>query len=289
MSKNFKNRALHACAAAIALVSGFALSGCSATGEQHAVGANSCTPHHPGIQTMAPGALKVAASQYPPFVILKGQEIKGLDGEVLKAAAGMECLQLEPMPLDFASNIPSVQNGRADISLGNWDCTVQRSKIVGLVHVYKNQMAIVAPDGSSSLDALKGRTVGSVDGFHWDEALKSIYGSQLKLYPSSTAMFQDYKAGRVDALIDGYGSAAYNNQQNGGAWKISVVEPDQRVAASVQPTQACFITSLENKTLQAALQENVDALRKDGTLKKLVVDAGIAPSAAEIDQLQLAE
>ncbi|MFC9354441.1 substrate-binding periplasmic protein [Arthrobacter sp. NPDC057013] len=288
MSINLKNRALQACAAATAIVSGFALSGCSAA-DEHAVGADGCTPRHPGIETMAPGALKVAASNYPPFVILQGQEIKGLDGEVLTAAAKMECLQLEPMPLDFASAIPSVQNGRADISLGNWDCTVQRSKIVGLVHVYKNQMAIVSPDGTSSLEALKGRTVGSVDGFHWDEALKSIYGSQLKLYPSSTAMFQDYKAGRVDALIDGYGSAAYTNKQNGGQWKIAVVEPDQRVPVSVQPAQVCFIAGLENKTLRDALQENVETLRKDGTLKKMVIDAGIEPSAADIDQLQLVE
>lgn len=288
MSKNFKNRALHACAAVTALVSGLALSGCGAAGQDTAA-VEGCTPRHPWIKTMAPGALKVAASNYPPFIILQGQEINGLDGEVLKAAAGMECLRLEPMPLDFASAIPSVQNGRADISLGNWDCTVQRSKIVGLVNVYKNQMAIVSGDGSSSLEALKGRSVGSVDGFHWNEDLKSIYGSQLKLYPSSTAMFQDYKAGRVDALIDGYGSAAHTSKQNGGEWKLAVVEPDERVPVSVQPAQVCFIVGLENETLREALQENIKTLRKDGTLGEMVVHAGLEPSAADIDQLQLVE
>jgi polar amino acid transport system substrate-binding protein len=264
-----------------------ALAGCSSAPAVSPV-SNDCKPQHPGLTTVTAGQLTASTPIFPPFTQVEGGKMTGVEGEILEQVASMECLALKPQPLDTASVISSAQNGRVDIAAGNWYCTAERAKTLALAGpIYGDQMGILTKQGVGKLSELEGKVVGTVDGYHWDGEFKAIYGSELKLYPNPTALYSDFKAGRIDAAIDSYGSASYANLQNGSQWVVKVPEPDQRVAASTSPAQACFPLAKRNEALAKAVIGDIQKLRSDGTLAKILEKNGLDASAANVSKLNL--
>jgi polar amino acid transport system substrate-binding protein len=263
------------------------LTGCGSGSESRTID-ESCTPAHEGLQTVREGVLTTATYNFPPFVKLDGTAVGGLEGEILAEIARMECLDLQGQPLDTGSVIPATQNGRVDIASGNWYCTAERAKVMSLAGpVYGDQMGVISTDGANTFDDLKGKAMGTVDGYNWNTEFKAIYGPDLKIYPNPTAMYNDLKSGRLDVAADSFGSATYANEQAGNPWKIEVPKPDDRVAASMEPGQVCFPISKDNAALEAAVTENLETLRENGTIADLLEQNGLDPSAAKVGELRL--
>lgn len=276
--------------AAVALLGAGSLAGCSTGDGADAGGAGDCTPAHPDLETVVDGTLTVATYTLPPFLVAEGKELKGLEGEILGAVAEMECLDLVGQPLDSGSVVQSVQNGRTDMAAGNWYCTAARAEVLNLAGpVYGDQLAVVSTSGADSISELleEDLVVGMPDGYNWMAEFKEIFGDNLRIFPNPTAMYEDMKAGRIDALSDSFGSATYANEQNGGAWDVEVLEPDERVATSVEPGQVCFPIGKDNESLLEAVNADVETLRESGELAKMLENAGLDPSAAEPGELRL--
>lgn len=264
------------------------LAGCGSDSDNGAAADGSCTPAHEGLSTVRSGVLTTATYNFPPFIKLNGTEVAGLEGDILTEIAKMECLDLQGQPLDTGSVIPATQNGRVDIASGNWYCTKERADVMSLAGpAYGDQIGIISTDGANTFDALKGKAMGTVDGYNWNAEFKRIYGSDLKIYPNPTAMYNDLKSGRLDVAADSFGSATYANEQAGNPWKIEVPESDDRVAASLEPGQVCFPMSKDNAALVDAVMEDLEALRKDGTIADLLEGNGLDPSAADVGELRL--
>ncbi len=153
--------------------------------------------------------------------------------------------------------------------------------------VYGDQIAIISDDGASTFEALQGRTVGTVEGYLWNDELQVIYGSNLKVYPTPAAEYADLQSGRLDAAIDSFGSASYANEQNGGSWKIELAEADPRVGSSNDPGQVCFPMANGNESLLTAINENIISLRESGRLAEIMEENGLDPSAADPGPLNL--
>jgi polar amino acid transport system substrate-binding protein len=271
-----------------------ALAGCGSSAGGSSTDAagpdGSCSPAHEGLTTVAEGVLTTATYNFPPFVKVEGTQVGGLEGEILTRVAEMECLTLAGTPLDTGSVIPATQSGRVDVASGNWWCTAERAEVMALSNaVYMDQFGVISADGASSFEELEGKALGSVDGYNWNEDLKALYGSDLKLYPNPTAMYNDLKSGRLDAAVDSSGSAAYVNEQQGSPWTIAVPEADERVRSSLEPPQVCFPMSADNEALVEAVNDNIEALREDGTLADLLEKHGLDASAAEVGDLRLIE
>jgi polar amino acid transport system substrate-binding protein len=273
--------------AGVVILAATALAGCASSASTSSTNA-SCTPQHPDLPTVNKGTLTASASVFPPFTQVDGSKLAGVEGQILDKIASMECLTLTAQPLDTASVISAAQNGRVDIAAGNWYCTAERAKVMSLAGpVYGDQIGILSTDGASTFSALEGKTVGTVDGYFWNGELKEIYGANLKVYPNSTAMNNDLKAGRIDSSIDSYGSSAYVNKQNGDKWSLKVPAPDERVKSSVKPSQVCFPLPKKNEALAKAITEDLAKLRDDGTLAKILQENGLDASAAKVGELQL--
>jgi polar amino acid transport system substrate-binding protein len=264
------------------------LTGCGGGSGNDTAGGASCSPAHDGLRTVRQGVLTTATYNFPPFIKLDGTKVGGVEGEILAKIAQMECLDLVGQPLDTGSVVPATQNGRVDIASGNWYCTAARAKIMSLAGpVYGDQMGIISTDGAGTFDALKGKAMGTVDGYNWNEEFKKIFGSDLKIYPNPTAMYNDLKSGRLEVAADSFGSATHANGQAGNPWKIKVPRPDERVAASLEPAQVCFPMSKDNAALVDAVTQDLEALRKDGTLADILEQNGLDPSAANVGELRL--
>jgi polar amino acid transport system substrate-binding protein len=271
--------------AATAIVVASALSACGgATGDVSA----DCKPAH-DFSAVRKGMLTVSTFDLPPFTKVKGTKLSGVDGDILKEIAKRECLTITVMPLDASAVIPAVDAGRADVAAGDWYRTAKRAEAVALsAPLYLDQMGIISSDKVNTVTGFDGKTVGTVDGYLWVEDLQKYLGHGLVTYPSSTAMWQDLKAGRIDVAVDSYASAVYANDSiGGGKYSVEVAQPDPAVAASKEPAQAGFPIPKDNKGLLKAIDADIEAMQEDGTIADILQKNGLDASAADTGKPRL--
>lgn len=264
------------------------LTGVSACGGSSSGVAADCEPAHE-FSTVREGTLTVATFDLPPFTKIEGNKITGVEGQILDEIAKRECVTITPMPLDAPAVVPAAQQGRADLAAGDWWRTEERAAVMELsAPIFTDQMGIISKEGVDAVPGLKGEKVGTVDGYLWVEDLRAIFGESLVTYPSSTAMWQDLKAGRIDAGIDAYASAVYTNENIGdGKYKVEVSQPDQAVASTLEPAQAAFPMAKGKQDLLDAINADIEALKEDGTIAKILEENGLDPSAADTGEPRL--
>jgi polar amino acid transport system substrate-binding protein len=245
--------------------------------------AEDCTPKHK-FKTIAPGILTQAATTYMPFSAIDtdGTPI-GVDGEIVKEIAKMECLTVKAVPVDSAAAMNYVISGRADLTTGSYYRTEERAKVVALTDpTYLDQMAIVSATGTGSFNELEGKRVGAVQGDLWVADLKKVFGTSFKGYPAQAQLVQDLEAGRLDAIIVGY-AVAKTAQSKGQMtrFKAAVAEKDERIGSSVSAGQANLPMSKNNEDMLKAINEDIAELHKSGFIAKALEKYGLDGSAAE--------
>ncbi|MBN3723892.1 substrate-binding periplasmic protein [Burkholderia sp. Ac-20379] len=248
----------------------------------HAQGA--CKPAHQ-FQTITPGVLSIAAWDFPPYAIPAGRDdVKGVDGEIVKKIAAKECLKISVSVVDPAAVVQSVVSKKADIALGDWYRTADRAKVVGLGSpMYLDQMGIISKDGIDTVGGLAGKKIGTVTGYLWLADLQKTFGDSLVVYPNPVAMAQDLMTGRIDAGTDSYAVAQFNQKKGGySGMKITVAKPDQRVAATLMPGQTTMPYTKSNTALGEALSADIDALRNSGEISKILQSYGLSPTATDV-------
>lgn len=242
-----------------------------------------CTPKHK-FTTIEPGTLTVAVTTYAPHSYLDdGGNMKGIDGDIAAEFAKRECLQVKAVAVDPAAAIQYVLSGQADITTGDWYRTAERAKAMNLsAPLYTDQMAIYSKQDFKKVSDLEGKKVGTVQGYLWVADLKTLLGGSLKLYPNSVNMQQDLFAGRIDVAVDGYSTGVVAAQK--GALKdvkVAVAAADPRVKATKEAAQAAFPYSLKAKEFGEALDSNIEAMHKDGTIVKILKSYGLDGTAGE--------
>lgn len=245
------------------------------------------------VQTLTEGKLVVAAYDYPPFTFAETNgTIKGIDPSIIERFATDNCLQISTLVMDPAASIQAVVSGKADVSIGSWFRSANRTKVMGLsTPLYLDHMGIYSKEGYDTIEATIGKRVATVQGFFWVPDLQKVYGSSLKLYPTPVAMAQDLEAGRIDVGFVGYNAGKYNQAKN-GAYKgivIQMAKPDERVRATVLPPQTTMLYTKGNETLGKALDESIKTQQADGSMKKTITDAGFDPSITEVGEARLVQ
>jgi polar amino acid transport system substrate-binding protein len=257
--------------------------GGSAANNDASSGGSKCVPKHAGLKTVTPGQLTVAAYQYPPFSDVKDGTLGGAEGKIITRVAKMECLKPVLKAGAAASMIPSVTSGRADTTIGDWYRTKERAKVVILgAPVLRDQLTFISKSGVATVPELKGKKVGSILGFLWNDDLKNMLGSNLKLYDTAQAEYADLAAGRIDVIVDTYPSAVSTLKTTRVAGAKLVVPPaDSEVAATENPGQSMFPVNKDNPKLAKALDADVAELRGSGELAKIIKPFGFKASAAQ--------
>ncbi|MDF2824906.1 MAG: hypothetical protein K0R68_2314, partial [Mycobacterium sp.] len=64
-------------AATVTLAAALTACGSATDGAQSA---QDCTPEHPGLSTVTPGTLTVATYNFPPFLVVEGTSVAGIEG-----------------------------------------------------------------------------------------------------------------------------------------------------------------------------------------------------------------
>ena len=77
-----------------------------------------CTPKHT-FGTLEKGTITVAVSIYAPYTELSSSgEVGGVDGDIVRKIADMECLHVKGTSVSGAAAVESVASNRADITVG---------------------------------------------------------------------------------------------------------------------------------------------------------------------------
>ncbi|MGK0721438.1 substrate-binding periplasmic protein [Leucobacter sp. W1478] len=274
---------LAAASAAVALL----LSGCAGSTDSasEAGPAEDCTPVV-GVETVKEGVLTVALTNTPPYSFEADGEISGIDARIAEQFAAEECLTIEYAPYTYATAIPAVEQGRVDIALGGFYRTQARADVVTLSNpTYLDELSVYSTEGYATVDELLGKTIGTVEGYLWVEDLKSLPGTETRVYPDSVSLAKDLKAGRIDAALDGYGAAVVATE--GEDYIIEVLQADDRVASTNVPSQAAILITPKNDDLASAFDAVLEAMRGDGRLVDALAEFGLPASAAEVGDPRL--
>jgi polar amino acid transport system substrate-binding protein len=232
-------------------------------------------------KTISAGFLTVAAPEFPPFSSNKDGKLTGVDADVIKEFAAKNCLDIKVEPTSYAGTIPAVQSGRADVAIGCYYRTAVRAEIVSLSDpIYTDEMGIVSESGVKDIKELESMKVGTVDGYLWVPDMKKVMGENLTIYPSAVEMQADLKAGRIQAGIDGFGSAVQMYKAD-AKYKVAGASADSRVIASKEPAQIGFPIGKDNTDMTKAVNSSITAMKSSGKIAEVVKSYGLPESAVE--------
>lgn len=245
--------------------------------------ADDCTPAHEGIQTLEEGVLKVAAPVTPPYLTKSGNEFSGVDGEIIKEIAANECLEIQWEEVQYGAGLQSLQSGRLDTFVGGLYRTDEREGLMAMGEtVYRDGMNLLSAEGYSSLEDLEGATVGVIQGYLWNADLVAELGDgNVKQFQTSDALFNDLKAGRIDVAVLTTAEAGHRLAEDPDLGMESVLfEPNEKVAASVDPGQVTFPVESDNDSLRQAIDDNITELTESGRVAEILEEFDMDPTLA---------
>ena len=219
-----------------------------------------------GYLTMATNA------QFPPYEFYEGSKIVGIDAEIAEAIAAKLGLKLRIEDMEFDSIIEAVKNGKADMGLAGMTVNDERKESVDFTTSYATgvQVIIVPEDskiqsvddlfaeGSNWTIGVQRNTTGDLY-TTWDLEDKGL--ATIDRYSKGADAVQALKTGKVDCVvIDNEPAKAFVKEVGG----LKILETEyvlEDYAAAMSKT---------NKELYTAVNAALEALIKDGTVKKIV-------------------
>ncbi|GAB3073464.1 substrate-binding periplasmic protein [Nocardioides zeae] len=253
-----------------------ALSACGGGGGSSSV-SEDCEPAHADLSTVTDGTLLVSTYVSPPYTELDraGGELGGVDGEIIRALAEKECLEVKASPVTGAAFTEGVSTGRSDVVIGGVYATPERAEEFTLSSaMYRDGMAFLSEDGVSSIDDLEGKKLGVIQGYLWTEDLQDTLGTDsVVIFQDADSMIADLGVGRIDAATLTTAEAGYRAGQVDGLQAVEV-EPDDRVAASTAPSDVVLLMAKDTK-LAEAFDADIEELLADGTIAGILEDNGI--------------
>lgn len=240
------------------------------------------------LDTITPGVLKVSVEPYAPYTTVVNGKIVGLDGDIINAAAAKLGLKVVPEVTDFAGMLAGVQSRRVDITLGGVAWTADRQK-QGLFtdppYYSPPAMAVRSGKTYTTVDDLKGLSLGTVTGYVWVKSIQAVPGAKLHAYPNANGVFDDLGAGRIDVgFLDPLLIIAAQKARPG--LKITTEYLTPPTAAQVKekpayeyfrPYQTGFYLPKQATKLEKAISAQIDLMYTDGELTKLIEKWGGDP------------
>ncbi|WP_436702284.1 substrate-binding periplasmic protein [Nocardioides sp. BYT-33-1] len=270
-------------AALLGVLTTAAVTGCGTSDEPGASAPPAdCTPAHPGVETLSEGELNVLVYVTPPYTVKDGDGYGGVEGSIVAKIAELECLELKAEAVSAAAGLASIEAGRADIVIGGIYYTEERAQTLGLsAPMYRDGMALLSKDDlDGTLDGLRGKTVGVIQGYLWNEDLQQALGDDnVKLYQDSASLLTDVKNGRVDAAVLTSAEAGFRAEQDSGLTVTSFqATPD--IPASMSQNEVVMALPKDKTDLIGVVDDDIETLIGDGSVATALKDNGMDPGLA---------
>lgn len=215
-----------------------------------------------GAELIEDGKLHVAFNGDMPGTGLKDGQLTGIDGSIMANVAARLGLEIVPEQMEWSAEIESVKSRRVDIMHGMMGWGEARAKVISMtdpIYYSGALMTQIKGAGIKTLDDLKGKRIGTQQGFGWVPELQSI-APDLMLYDTSDAALRDLAAGRVDVLFLDPPLIRYVEtiQPDLNIESIPVVAPfDPALPQITDKYQVVFGMSQEAPNLEACINEAI--------------------------------
>jgi polar amino acid transport system substrate-binding protein len=216
---------------------------------------------------------------YPPFEFRNDEgEFTGFDLELMREIATRLDMELEVIDQPFEGIWLAPAAGDCDIVASAMTITDEREEQALFSEPYfdaDQSLMVRAEDEErfATLDDLENATIGvQTDTTGEDYARENTpAGAEVSGFPDADALFLALESGEIDAILQDFPVNAYRAQQD-----------EAVVVTETFPTgeQYGFATSQDNQDLIDDVNEQLDAMREDGTYARIVEEwFGQAPQS----------
>lgn len=208
---------------------------------------------------------------FPPMEFRNEKnELVGFDIDASKEVGKRLGIKITHLPTAWEGVIMSLKVGKFDIIWSGLSITPEREKEIAFSRPYiLEKQIMVVKAGNKKIKGIKDlgekNTVGVQLGSTSEEALKKLNRKfkEVKRYDKNTSAFMDLKIGRIDALAVDELVGRYYLSQRPGEYAVL---PE---ALTSEPIGIGF--RKEDQALRDKIQKTLDAMFKDGTMKKISI------------------
>lgn len=222
------------------------------------------------------GVLKVATpgTLYPTSFYNDDKELIGYEIDMMKEIGKRLGVEIEFVEIGVAEAFTSVDSGKVDIAVNNFDKTPERLEKYNFSETYKYSVGgmIVREDGSSGIEAADlsdwtGKKAGGGAGTQYMK-IAAKQGAEPVIYDNVTndVYLRDVSTGRTDFIPNDYFT-----QVMAIKW-VNANYPDIKVKMGepkYNPTEQGIVMSKADDSLKMKLDEAIKAMKEDGSLKAI--------------------
>ncbi|MGT2964357.1 transporter substrate-binding domain-containing protein [Streptococcus acidominimus] len=253
------------------LVSSFALAACSGTADKSA-----STNQTEWEKIKEAGVLKVATpgTLYPTSYHDDADQLVGYEIDMVNEIGKRLDIKIEYQEIGVAEAFTSVDSGKVDVTVNNFDTTKERLEKYNFSIPYKYSIGgmIVRADGSSGIEAAdlsdwKGKKAGGGAGTQYMKLAEKL-GAEPVIYDNVTndVYLRDVSTGRTDFIPNDYYTQViainYITQQF----------PDIKVKMGTpkyNPTEQGIVMRKTDTSLKEQVDKALTSMKEDGTLKAI--------------------
>ncbi len=214
------------------------------------------------------GVLRIGCEgTYSPFCYQDEQgTLVGFDVDVAKAVAGKIGLKAEFTPSKWEGILAALDTGRFDVIFNQVTISDERKKVYDFSQPYtfSGLQILVRKDHVKDIkgpDDLAGKKVGVLLGTNHEQWLREHTKADIRTYEDDASRNQDLLVGRIDAILnDRLIVGAAEKIYGGNILPTGPLLYETRQAAAIKKG---------NAELVAAIDQALQALTADGTMKKI--------------------
>ncbi|WP_196593303.1 substrate-binding periplasmic protein [Pectinatus sottacetonis] len=257
----------------------FLLAGCSSENAKQASSSDSLQSTLAKIKEK--GVLTVGSSNDAPFAYIntKNNKFSGVDADIITEIAkrlGIPKVQMKHIP--FENLLMALDNGSVDMVTDAMYIKPERLQKALFTNIwYKEGEAVVVKKDSpiKSKADLKGKVIGGQKGVTFldtaEKWKKNGEVKDVKIFNSQAELMMAVSTGKIDACITDGIVAGYTIKQNPslGLWILSPYTPEAagKIGAAIR---------FGDKDLLNAVNGELEKMRADGSLKKILQKYGLA-------------
>jgi len=208
---------------------------------------------------------------FPPMEFRNEKnELVGFDIDASKELARRLGITVRHQPTAWKGVIMSLKTGKFDIIWSGMSITAEREKEIAFTKPYiMEKQIVIVKAGNQKITGLMdlgpATTMGVQLGSTSEEALAKLGRKfkEIKKYDTNTSAFMDLKIGRIDALaVDELVGRYYLSQKPGEFKVLSEELLSEPIGIGLRK---------EDAALKDKIQSTLDAMFKDGTMKKISI------------------
>ena len=204
---------------------------------------------------------------YPPYESIVDGEMVGFDLDMATELGKILGVEIVYEQMDFTNIVDAVNLGQVDVGIAGFTYDPERQVLFSDYYLKSAQVALVKKDsGITTLDDLKGKTIGAQLGGTGANAAETIEGATIELNKDAKYLVEILKAGQVDAVIVDV-LVAENYEKNDSS--LVVLED------ALVDEENGIITSTNNELLMEKLNEAIAEFKASDKYSELKAKWGM--------------